>query len=85
MACGLPCIVSNTGGVVDYVTQGTAFKIEPISREYLTQELTNKIEILVKNEPLRERISAKAIERARKFEWGRKAKKIVKIHEEVLA
>ena len=85
MACGLPCIVANTGGVVDYVTEEAGFKIEPISREYLTQELTNKIEILVKNEHLREKMSAKAIERAREFEWGRKAKKIVKFYEEVLA
>ncbi|MEQ9370823.1 MAG: glycosyltransferase family 4 protein [Coleofasciculus chthonoplastes F3-SA18-01] len=85
MACGLPCIVANTGGVVDYMTEEAGFKIEPISREYLTQELTNKIEILVKNEHLRERMSAKAIERVREFEWGRKAKKIVKIYEEVLA
>ncbi|MEQ9553930.1 MAG: glycosyltransferase family 4 protein [Coleofasciculus sp. G3-WIS-01] len=85
MACGLPCIVANTGGVVDYMTEETGFKIEPISREYLTQELTNKIEILVKNEQLREKMSAKAIERAREFEWGHKAQKIVKIYEEVLA
>lgn len=85
MACGLPCIVANTGGVVDYVTEEAGFKIEPISREYLTQELTKKIEILVENEDLRERMSTKAIERAREFEWGHKAQKIIEIYEEVLA
>jgi len=85
MACGLPCIVANTGGVVDYVTEETGFKIEPISREYLTQELTKKIEIISENEDLREKMSTKAIERTREFEWGCKAKKIVKIYEEVFA
>lgn len=84
MACGLPCIVANTGGVVDYVTEEAGFKIEPISREYLTQELTNKIELLVKNEQLREKMSAKAIERSSEFEWKNKAQKIVEIYEEVL-
>jgi glycosyltransferase involved in cell wall biosynthesis len=34
MACGLPCIVANNGGIAEYVTQETGFKIDPISREY---------------------------------------------------
>ncbi len=37
MACGLPCIVANNGGIGEYVTEETGFKIEPNSREYLTQ------------------------------------------------
>ncbi|MEQ9667639.1 glycosyltransferase family 4 protein [Coleofasciculus sp. G2-EDA-02] len=85
MACGLPCIIANTGGISEYVTEEAGFKIEPISREYLTQELTNKIEILVENEELRKSMSAKAIDRAREFEWGRKGQKIIEIYEEVLA
>jgi glycosyltransferase involved in cell wall biosynthesis len=47
MACGLPCIVANNGGIGEYVTEETGFNIEPNSREYLTQELTKKIKILV--------------------------------------
>jgi len=42
MACGLPCIVANNGGIGEYVTEETGFKIEPNSRGYLTQELTKK-------------------------------------------
>jgi len=84
MACGLPCIVVNNGGIGEYVTEETGFKIEPCSREYLTQELKNKIEILVKDEQLRQSMSDKSIERVREFEWGQKAKKIIEVYEEVL-
>ncbi|HAZ49590.1 MAG TPA: glycosyltransferase family 1 protein [Cyanobacteria bacterium UBA11369] len=82
MACGLPCIVANNGGLSEYLTEETGFKIEPLSREYLTQELTNKIEIMLENEQLRESMSAKAIERAKEFTWESKARRIVKIYRE---
>ena len=80
MACGLPCIVANNGGIGEYVTEETGFKIEPISRDYLTQELTQKIQIMVENQKLRQKMSAKSIERVREFTWEEIAKKIVEIY-----
>ena len=84
MACGLPCIVADNGGIAEYVTEETGFKIAPISKENLTQELTNKIQILVENEELRKRMSAKAIERAEGFAWKQKANEIIKVYEKVI-
>jgi glycosyltransferase involved in cell wall biosynthesis len=84
MACGLPCIVANNGGIAEYVTEETGFKIDPISREYLVQELTDKIKLLVKDEPLRKTMSIKAVERVQDFEWERKAQKIVGIYQELI-
>lgn len=84
MACGLPCIVANNGGIGEYVNEETGFKIEPISREYLTQELTSKIKLLVEDDRLRESMSAKAIEKAREFAWENKAIKILEIYEKTL-
>jgi len=84
MACGLPCIVANNGGIGEYVTEETGFKIEPVSREYLTQQLTQKIKILVEHETLRNNMSNQAIERVREFAWDNKAKKIVEIYEEMI-
>jgi len=66
MACGLPCIVANNGGIREYAEE-TGFKIEPNSREYLSQELTKKIKILVEDDQLQESMSAKSIERAKEF------------------
>jgi glycosyltransferase involved in cell wall biosynthesis len=80
-----PCIVANNGGIGEYVTEETGFKIEPISREYLTQELTNKIKILVADDRLRASMSASAIERAKEFAWDNKARKILEIYEKILA
>ena len=85
MACGLPCIVANNGGIGEYVNEETGFKIEPISREYLTQELTSKIKMLVEDDQLRESMSASAIEKAREFAWDKKAEKIVEIYEHMVS
>lgn len=84
MACGLPCIVANNGGIGEYVTEETGFKIEPISREYLTQEFTNKLKILIEDEKLWKSMSAKSIERVKEFEWERKAEKIVELYEKMV-
>ena len=81
MACGLPCIVANNGGIGEYVTPETGFSIEPKSREYLVETLTEKITTLIENKPLLQKMSAKCYERVEEFEWNIKAKKIVEIYE----
>jgi glycosyltransferase involved in cell wall biosynthesis len=84
MACELPCIVADNGGIAEYVTEETGFKIVPVSREKLTQELANKIQILVENEELRKRMSAKAFERAQGFAWKQKAIEIIEIYKKMI-
>lgn len=84
MACGLPCIVVDNGGIAEYVTEEAGFKIVPISRENITHELANKLQILVENEELRKRMSAKAIKRAAGFAWEQKASEIIQIYDEVI-
>ncbi|HEY9864641.1 MAG TPA: glycosyltransferase, partial [Candidatus Obscuribacterales bacterium] len=85
MACGLPCIVVNNGGIGEYVTETTGFKIEPISRDFIREELTQKIQTLVENKPLWQSMSAQSIERAKDFIWTTKAKKIVDIYAQLIA
>ena len=85
MACGLPCIVVNNGGIGEYVTEETGFKIEPISREYVTHEFMKKIKLLVEDEQLWKNMSAQSVERVQEFTWEEKAKQIVKIYEEMIA
>lgn len=84
MACGLPCIVVNHGGIGEYVTEGTGFKIDPISRAFVLQALTDKIRLLVENDKLRGDMSVNAIARIREFTWEQKAKQIVQLYREVL-
>lgn len=85
MACGLPCIVADHGGIGEYVTESTGFKIEPISRDFLTQQMASKIKILVEDASLRAQMSAAAVARAQEFEWEAKTKRIVALYDELVA
>ncbi len=85
MACGLPCIVANNGGIGEYVTEETGFKIEPLSKDYLIQEMTNHIRCLVEDENLRQSMASQSIDRAKSFEWSEKARNMVRIYERMLS
>jgi glycosyltransferase involved in cell wall biosynthesis len=85
MACGLPCIVANNGGIGEYVTKETGFKIEPLSKDYLIQEMTNSIRCLVEDDNLRQSMARQSIDRAKSFEWSEKAKTIIGIYEKMLS
>ncbi len=78
MACGLPCIVVNNGGIGEYVTPENGFSIEPISRQYVVNMLQQHITDLVLDQDLRKRLSTQARLRAQEFEWGNKAEQIVR-------
>jgi len=84
MACGLPCIVVNHGGIGEYVTEGTGFRIDPVSQEFVIQALTDKISLLVKDDKLRNDMSFNAIARIREFTWEQKATQIVQLYREML-
>ncbi len=85
MASGLPCIVVNNGGIGEYVTEKTGFRIEPRSREYVISQLKQHLEQLLENPDLRYQMSISAIERASEFTWERKIEKILDLYQEVLA
>lgn len=82
MACGLPCIVVNNGGIGEYVTEETGYKIDPHSRSYVVEQLTVKIKELIHNPELREQMSLKAVERAKGFTWQNKGKAIVELYDQ---
>lgn len=84
MACGLPCIVVNNGGIGEYVTDETGFRLEPLSREYLIQEMANKITRLIQDPDLRKAMSFQATQKAQEFEWSTKARRVVEIYQELI-
>ena len=85
MACGLPCIVPDHAGLGEYVTENTGFKIAPVSREFLTRQIAEKLSRLLKDAGLRDRMSENAIERVMEFEWNKKAERMVELYKKVLA
>lgn len=84
MANGLPCIVVNNGGIGEYVTEKTGYKIEPISRSFVVQALAESIEHLATNPSLRQQMADSAVQRANAFTWDVKAERIVEIYKELL-
>jgi len=84
MANGLPCIVINNGGIAEYVTKETGFKIDPVSKSFVVNELKECITNLVQNDALRYDMSMNAIKRAKEFSWSAKAYAIKKIYDTLL-
>ncbi len=85
MACGLPCIVVNNGGIGEYVTDETGFRIDPVSPDFVTQALAEKIALLAGDRELRARLARNAISRARDFVWETKAERMAAVYEELVA
>ena len=81
MAHGLPCIVVNHGGIGEYVTDDTGFRIEPVSRTGIVRALAEKIVLLANNPALHDRMSRCAVARARMFAWEAKAQRIVVLYQ----
>lgn len=84
MANALPCIVVDNGGIGEYVTEKTGFKISPISREFVVEKLAVYITQLVNDHIMRHDMSYESLQRAKEFTWDVKTRKIVDIYSEVL-
>ena len=80
MACGLPCIVADYGGIGEYVTAETGFKIAPRSREFLLQGVVQAIQTLLNQPELYAQLSEGALHRAGQFRWRVKAEQLVEIY-----
>jgi glycosyltransferase involved in cell wall biosynthesis len=85
MACGLPCVVINYGGISEYVSSDVGFKIEPHNRAYVIEKLTEHITELVQNDALRQEMSINAANTAKQFEWGQKAHTMIELYQQQVA
>jgi glycosyltransferase involved in cell wall biosynthesis len=84
MACGLPCIVADYGGIGEYVTTETGFKIEPRSRKFLIQGVTQAIQTLLHQPKLYIKLSQGALRQAEQFRWQTKAEALIEIYHQLL-
>lgn len=80
MASGLPCIVTDYGGIAEYVSGDAGFKIPPKSRHYMVEAFAKKIHLLATDKSLYGSLSQAAISRAAEFEWGKKVKGLMDIY-----
>ena len=86
MANALPCIVVDNGGIGEYVTEKTGFKISPVSREFVVNKMAIYIAQLVNDHIMRHDMAYESLQRAREFTWDTKTRTIVDdIYPKVLA
>jgi glycosyltransferase involved in cell wall biosynthesis len=84
MACGLPCIVADHGGIAEYTTEETGFKIKPVSRESVVHELAGYIATLFHDRERLQAMSVAAMKQARSFSWDAKAEQLLDLYSQVL-
>jgi glycosyltransferase involved in cell wall biosynthesis len=80
MACGLPIVSQNVGGIAEYTGRQCAKLCEPSS----TEELTESILTLYENPDAVTRMSLLARERAKELDWPLVAKQTVHLYENLL-
>ncbi|MGH4119459.1 glycosyltransferase family 4 protein [Clostridium sp.] len=85
MANGKPVVVINHHGVADIVSEKCGIKIDPISPEYVVSKLAEAIELLYKDNNLRNKMGIEAQSRIKsEYLWTSKSKKMQKIYERVI-
>ncbi|MBY6190734.1 glycosyltransferase family 4 protein [Microbulbifer agarilyticus] len=84
MAAGTPCIVVNNGGIGEYVTENSGFKIEPISREHVVQQLAEKIRLLKRNPKRLCEMALVARKQAELYSWKNKGSALEKIYRQAI-
>jgi glycosyltransferase involved in cell wall biosynthesis len=81
MACGLPVVVSTVGGIPELVNDGVNGFLVPPKDKF---SLTEKLEILVDNEELRQKFGLKALETVDdEFNIEKKVEKMIEIYKEL--
>ncbi len=84
MACGLPCIVVDHGGIGEYTTAATGFKLAPDSRDGVVRGLAAAVERLFRDRGLLAEMSSAALRQSNAFSWPEKARRIMGVYEAAL-
>jgi len=79
MACGCPVAVSNSSSLPEVCGDAAMF-FDP----YSVEDIKNAIEQIFINENLKQNLIEKGLIQARKYDWEKTAKKIIKIFKEVI-
>jgi glycosyltransferase involved in cell wall biosynthesis len=78
MACGLPIVASRVGGIPDIITNSTHGYLVEVKD---TNDIANKILLLLSDEPLRKKISDNNRHFVKKYTWENVISELEKIYE----
>ena len=81
MACGLPIVAEDVGGVGEYTGPNSSILCQPGSAE----EIVGAILRLYKDADMRRRMGDAARARAEDLDWSKVGKRTIAVYEEVLA
>jgi glycosyltransferase involved in cell wall biosynthesis len=77
MACGCPIVAANTGSPPE-VLQGCGYLVDPLN----VDNIASGMRVLLTNAPLRDRLVAQGLLRARDFSWERTARELLAVLEQ---
>jgi len=80
LACGLPVVVTDVGGIRDYVDETCAILVPPKNPELMAEEVIS----LLEDESRLQKMSDSSRKRALEFSWPKIAEKMEKVYEKVL-
>ena len=81
MACGLPIVATNVGGIPEIVKDGeNGFLVEPEN----SVEIAEKVLMLLENDDLRRQISQNNLHKIRNYSWEAAVDKLEKVYQGVL-
>jgi D-inositol-3-phosphate glycosyltransferase len=82
MACGVPVVVSRVGGLASTVADGRTGYLVPWR---CPEPFAEKIELLLRNEPLRSALGSAGVEWMRAYSWESVADQLVELYDEVMS
>jgi len=80
LACGVPVVASNTGGLPEVITNEVGMLHRPGNVDEMIEDIT----YLLENPQIRESMSQKALMISKKRDWKANAKKVLNVYERVL-
>ncbi|MFN4173491.1 MAG: glycosyltransferase family 4 protein [Parachlamydiaceae bacterium] len=83
MASSLPCVITDYGGMAEYLPDDAGKKIKLKPRAEFVKELACALQELIDNPRRQEEMGKKGREAAEKFRWINKASALIKIMEEL--
>ena len=81
MACGVPVVASRVGGLASTVADGRTGYLVPWR---CPEPFAEKIELLLRNEPLRDALGAAAVERMHDYSWDTVAGELAVLYASVI-
>jgi len=80
LACGVPVVASNTGGLPEVVTS----EVGILHRQGDVDEMIKKITYLLENPQTRESMSKKGIAMSKKRDWKTNTKEVLNVYERAM-